>query len=448
MIVPFDDLELVHQSLRTLEPPHTHKFPRVNAQDCKLGPHSTLGRERFFKAGPRASALKGPGFIGGIGLGLGYISPVSMLIKWFPDRRGMATGMAIMGFGGGAMIGAPLAEMLMSIFKSATSVGAWQALATLALIYAVFMVGGAFGYRLPAAGWHPQRWTQPAQSSAAMITTRQVHFQNAPKTMQFWLLWVVLCVNVSAGIGVIGMASPMLQEIFGGSLMAQPDTSFVQLDATQRGLVATIAAGFTGLLSLFNIGGRLFWAALSDTIGRKTTYCTFFVLGMALYAAAPWAAHLGSKALFVGIFCIIVSMYGGAFATIPAYLSDLFGTQFVGAIHGRLLTAWSTAAIIGPVIVNYLREFALARGVPREHAYDRTMYILAAMLVIGLIANQMVKPVADRWCMSEKEVAAKLLPRCGVEQQSGPRTNPGPQCAAYDCAGTCRRSDQTRNGRA
>jgi len=216
----------------------------------------------------------------------------------------------------------------------------------------------------------------------------------------------VLCLNVSAGIGVIGIASPMLQEIFGGSLIDQSGVPFAQLDPAQRGRVAAIAAGFTGLLSLFNIGGRLFWASLSDKIGRKRTYCTFFVLGIALYASTPLSAHLGNNALFVSTFCIIVSMYGGAFATIPAYLADLFGTQFVSAIHGRLLTAWSTAGIIGPVIVNYLREFELAHGVPREHAYDQTMYILAAMLVFGFIANQMVTPVADRWFMSEREVAA------------------------------------------
>jgi MFS family permease len=358
--------------------------------------------------------LLGPGIIGGIGLGLGYISPVSTLIKWFPDRRGMATGMAIMGFGGGAMIGAPLADILMNAFKSPTSVGAWQTLAALAAIYSIFMLAGAFGYRLPPAGWRPEGWTPPDLSATAMITTHHVHFKNAHKTRQFWLLWAVLCLNVSAGIGVIGMASPMLQEVFGGSLIGQEGVPFMQLDAAQRGMIAAIAAGFIGLLSLFNIAGRLFWAALSDKIGRKTTYCVFFVLGIVLYAAVPWTAHSGSKALFVGLFCIIVSMYGGAFATIPAYLADLFGTQFVSAIHGRLLTAWSTAGIIGPVVVNYLREFEIASGVARENVYDLTMYILAAMLVLGFIANQMVTPLADHWFMTEKEVEALQASSSGV----------------------------------
>jgi len=348
----------------------------------------------------------GSGVIGGIGLGLGYISPVSTLIKWFPDRRGMATGMAIMGFGGGAMIGAPLADILMNIFRTATGVGVWQTFVAMAAIYFVFMLGGAFGYRLPPPNWRPDGWTPPPENAKSMITKHQVHLRDAHKTPQFWLVWFVLMLNVSAGIGVIGMASPMLQEIFAGSLIGHPDVKFGQLDADQRSVVAAIAAGFTGLLSLFNIGGRFFWASLSDKIGRKMTYYTFFALGIALYAAAPWAAHLGSKALFVAFFCVILSMYGGGFATVPAYLADLFGTQFVGAIHGRLLTAWSTAGIVGPVVVNYIREFQINAGVPRAQVYDFTMYILAAMLVAGFICNFLVKPVAQRWYMTEAEVAA------------------------------------------
>jgi len=348
----------------------------------------------------------GSGVIGGIGLGLGYISPVSTLIKWFPDRRGMATGMAIMGFGGGAMIGAPLADILMNIFRTPTSVGVWQTFVAMAVIYFVFMVGGAFGYRLPPTNWRPDGWTAPPENARSMITKHQVHLRDAHKTPQFWLVWFVLMLNVSAGIGVIGMASPMLQEIFAGSLFGQPDIKFGQLNDQQRVLVAAVAAGFTGLLSLFNIGGRFFWASLSDKIGRKMTYYTFFALGIVLYAASPWAAHIGSKALFVAFFCVILSMYGGGFATVPAYLADLFGTQFVGAIHGRLLTAWSTAGIVGPVVVNYIREFQINAGVPRAQVYDFTMYILAGMLVAGFICNLLIKPVDPRWYMTEEEVLA------------------------------------------
>ena len=348
----------------------------------------------------------GSGVIGGIGLGLGYISPVSTLIKWFPDRRGMATGMAIMGFGGGAMIGAPLADILMNIFRTPTSVGVWQTFVAMAVIYFVFMVGGAFGYRLPPTNWRPDGWTPPPENAKSMITKHQVHLRDAHKTPQFWLVWFVLMLNVSAGIGVIGMASPMLQEIFAGSLFGQPDIKFGQLNDQQRVLVAAVAAGFTGLLSLFNIGGRFFWASLSDKIGRKMTYYTFFALGIVLYAASPWAAHIGSKALFVAFFCVILSMYGGGFATVPAYLADLFGTQFVGAIHGRLLTAWSTAGIVGPVVVNYIREFQINAGVPRAQVYDFTMYILAGMLVAGFICNLLIKPVDPRWYMTEEEVLA------------------------------------------
>jgi MFS family permease len=346
----------------------------------------------------------GAGVIGGIGLGLGYISPVSTLIKWFPDRRGMATGMAIMGFGGGAMIGAPLANFLMNYFKTPDSVGVWQTFIVMAALYAVSMMCGAFGYRIPPAGWRPDGWTPPA--TKALITTRHVHLRDAHKTTQFWLIWAVLMLNVSAGIGVIGMASPMLQEIFAGKLIGMPDLAFNQLDTTQKAAIAGIAAGFAGLLSLFNIMGRFFWASLSDYIGRKNTYYAFLLLGIALYLLAPTAAHIGSQLMFVAIFCVILSMYGGGFSTIPAYLADIFGTQFVGAIHGRLLTAWSTAGIIGPVVVNYIREFQLAAGIPRAQVYDFTMYILAGMLALGVLANFFVKPLEDKWFMSDEEVAA------------------------------------------
>ena len=355
----------------------------------------------------------GSGVIGGVGLGLGYISPVSTLVKWFPDRRGMATGMAIMGFGGGAMIGAPLADLLMNFYKTPTSVGVWQTFLTMGAIYVVFMMIGAFGYRLPPAGWRPDSWTPPSEAKT-MITQHHVHLDNAHKTAQFWLIWAVLCLNVSAGIGVIGMASPMLQEIFAGNLIGQPGVTFTQLTPEQRTMVAAIAAGFTGLLSLFNIGGRFVWASLSDHIGRKNTYYTFFLLGIALYALAPWFAQIHSKVLFVLAFGIILSMYGGGFATVPAYLADIFGTQFVGAIHGRLLTAWSTAGIVGPVVVNYIREFEIAAGVPRDHVYDVTMYILAGMLIAGFICNFLVKPLADKWFMEPEEVAALQAKAAGA----------------------------------
>jgi MFS family permease len=358
----------------------------------------------------------GSGVIGGIGLGLGYISPVSTLIKWFPDHRGMATGMAIAGFGGGTMIGAPLANLLMNYFKTSTSVGAWQTFLAMAVIYFFFMMVGAFRYRLPPAGWRPEGWTPPSETKT-MITQHQVHLRDAHKTPQFWLIWWVLCLNVSAGIGVIGMASPMLQEIFSGRLIGHPELGFTALSADQKVAIAAIAAGFAGLLSLFNIGGRFFWASLSDYIGRKNTYYVFFVLGIALYASAPFFAQIGSKLLFVGAFCIILSMYGGGFATVPAYLADIFGTQFVGAIHGRLLTAWSTAGIIGPVVVNYIREAQLAAGVPRDHLYDFTMYILCGMLVVGLICNFLVKPVNSKWYMSEEDVAK--LQAAGAKSAAG-----------------------------
>ncbi|MCD9118379.1 OFA family MFS transporter [Pseudomonas bijieensis] len=349
----------------------------------------------------------GSGVIGGIGLGLGYISPVSTLIKWFPDKRGMATGMAIMGFGGGAMVGAPLAAALMSHFASPTGVGVWQSFLVMAAIYFVFMIGGALSYRVPPTGWKPEGWTPaPKKAANAMITHRHVHVNVAWKTPQFRLVWLVLCLNVSAGIGILGMASPLLQEVFGGKLLGN-DLPFGQLDATQLGQIAAIAAGFTGLLSLFNIGGRFFWASFSDYLGRKNTYFVFFALGFALYALIPNLGHLGSVALFVAAFCIILSMYGGGFATVPAYLADLFGTQMVGAIHGRLLTAWAAAGVLGPVLVNYLREYQLSIGVERAAAYDITLYILSGLLVLGFLCNLLVRPVADKYFMTDAELAAE-----------------------------------------
>jgi MFS family permease len=323
----------------------------------------------------------GSGVVGGCGLGLGYISPVSTLIKWFPDRRGMATGLAIMGFGGGAMIGTPLADALMRRFATPTSVGVWETFVVLGTIYFAAMIAGAFGYRLPPPGWTPQ-WGRSRDgagmemSPSPPLRPHSVPVSVAWKTRQFWLLWAVLCLNVSAGIGVLGVASPMIQEIFKGRV------------------TASAAAGFAGLLSLFNIGGRLFWASLSDRLGRKTTYGVFFGLGMLLYASAP-TAGAASLALFVAIFCVILTMYGGGFATIPAYLADLFGAGQVSAIHGRLLTAWSTAGVLGPVLVNYIREFQIGRGVRPSDAYTFTMYVLVGLLAIGFVCNFAVRPVSE-----------------------------------------------------
>jgi MFS family permease len=365
----------------------------------------------------------GSGVIGGIGLGLGYISPVSTLIKWFPDKRGMATGMAIMGFGGGALIGSPLAADLMKTFASATDVGVIPAFLVMAAVYFVFMMGGALGYRIPASGWKPEGWTPPAPNKNAMITQRHVHVSKVWGIPQFWLVWMVLCMNVSAGIGVIGMASPMLQEVFGGNLIGVAK-KFSELDKAQLAAIAGVAAGFAALLSLFNIGGRFFWASLSDQLGRRMTYVVFFVLGGLLYASIPGSAAAGNKLLFVAALCIILSMYGGGFATVPAYLADLFGTQMVGAIHGRLLTAWATAGILGPVVVNYMREYQLGLGLPRNQVYNQTMYILVGMLVIGLICNLLVRPVADKWFMSEAELAEekRLAHDRSVASDAGPGT--------------------------
>ena len=321
----------------------------------------------------------GYGVIGGCGLGIGYITPVSTLISWFPDRRGMSTGMAIMGFGGGALIASPLSDFLMRHFSTATSTGVVQTWVVLGLIYLAFMMGGAFGYRVPAEGWKPAGWQPPPESPTVLITQHNVTPHDAIRTPQFWLLWVVLCFNVTAGIGVLGQASAMIQEMF------------------KDKITPSAAAGFVGLLSIFNMAGRFGWASLSDKIGRKYTYMCFFVLGTALYALVPLAGRVGSVALFVACFCLIISMYGGGFATVPAYLADVFGTKYVSAVHGRLLTAWSAAGVFGPVLVNYIREFQIEHGIPKNQAYNITMYIMAALLVIAFFANLAVKPVAARY---------------------------------------------------
>ena len=319
----------------------------------------------------------GYGVIGGIGLGLGYISPVSTLIKWFPDRPGMATGMAIMGFGGGAFIASPLSVWLMGKFSTPTHVGVAESFIVLGCVYFVFMMVGAAIVRVPAPGWKPEGYVAPVVAQK-LISKNDVYVYDALKTPQFWLIWIVLCFNVTAGIGVLGQASAMSQEMFPGKV------------------TVAAAAGFVGLISLFNMLGRFFWASISDLIGRKNTYFCFFALGTALYILVPQTGSIGSVTLFVLCFCVILSMYGGGFATVPAYLKDMFGTRYVGAIHGLLLTAWSTAGVLGPVLVNYIRQYQIENGVPKAQAYNTTMYIMAGLLVIGFIANALVTAVHER----------------------------------------------------
>jgi MFS family permease len=337
----------------------------------------------------------GYGVLGGCGLGLGYITPVSTLIKWFPDRRGMATGMAIMGFGGGALIASPLSQVLLDHYKSPTSVGVAQAFVTLGAIYLVTMLAGAFLFRVPAPGWKPGGWQPTSARERSLITRRHVHVDSAIRTGPFYLLWAVLFLNVTAGIGILEQASPMIQEMFKGQVKA------------------SAAAGFVGLLSLFNMAGRFGWSSLSDRIGRKATYAIFFTLGPLLYVTLPHAGRIGSVALFVTCAVLILTMYGGGFATVPAYLSDIFGTQYVGAIHGRLLTAWSAAGVAGPVLVNYIREYQIKHGVPPAESYDVTMYLMAGLLVVGFVCNLAVRPVAERYYMSDDQLSAELrgLPR-------------------------------------
>ena len=337
----------------------------------------------------------GYGVIGGVGLGLGYISPVSTLIKWFPDRPGLATGLAIMGFGGGAMIGSPLGTRLMMFYKaSAHPIAAtWV---TMGLLYFVFMMFGVFTIRVPREGWKPEGWV-PKATHSTLISTHRVDVNAASRTPQFWLLWLILCMNVTAGIGILEQASPMIQDLFRGRISA------------------IAAAGFVGLLSLFNMGGRFVWASMSDFIGRKTTYFVFFVVGVLLYLALPLTGntHLNSVPLFVLIAGVLISMYGGGFATIPAYLKDLFGGYHVSAIHGRLLTAWSTAGIVGPLIVNGILDHYVANHLPKQQAYPVILHIMAALMVAGFIANLLVRPVAKKYWLESASSSSGTLSRAG-----------------------------------
>ncbi|MEX5294053.1 OFA family MFS transporter [Kocuria sp. CPCC 205268] len=329
----------------------------------------------------------GYGFIGGIGLGIGYISPVSTLIKWFPDRPGLATGMAIMGFGGGALIASPLSAALLNLYDPESGTPGWVAsgdavgklFLTLAVIYLAYMLFGAFTIKVPAEDWKPEGFDPSKVKSKALVTKNHVSARNAIRTPQFWLVWIVLFCNVTAGIGILEQAAPMIQDFFR------------QADGASLVTVA-VAGGFVGLLSIGNMGGRFVWSTTSDILGRKRIYMVYLGVGAVLYTVL---ALFGSTStlLFVLLAFVIISFYGGGFATVPAYLRDLFGTFQVGAIHGRLLTAWSAAGIAGPLIVN---AFLDAQGTPGEltsEAYRPALLTMVGLLVVGFVANLLVRPV-------------------------------------------------------
>ena len=345
----------------------------------------------------------GYGFIGGIGLGIGYISPVSTLIKWFPDRPGLATGLAIMGFGGGALIASPLSEKLLSTYASQPQDAIVPAFLTLAAIYVVVMTMGAFTVRVPADDWAPEGYTPPTEDrSKSMQTTANVTAAQAISTPQFWLLWVVLFCNVTAGIGIIELAAPMIQDFFGS------------IDAKE-------AAGYVGLLSLANMSGRFIWSSTSDVIGRKPMYMAYLGIGAILYFVLASSGTTG-VALFVLVTAVILSFYGGGFATVPAYLKDLFGGHQVGAIHGRLLTAWSAAGVAGPSIVNRIADNQTAAGKAGADLYELSLYIMVGVLIVGFVANLLVRPVAERHHLRTEErrrTAREPRPTAQTAEETG-----------------------------
>ncbi|MBQ1070382.1 OFA family MFS transporter, partial [Micromonospora sp. D75] len=334
----------------------------------------------------------GYGVLGGIGLGIGYISPVSTLIKWFPDRPGLATGLAIMGFGGGAMVASPLSRQLLSFYDAgydpsdSGSTASGSALVwlfvTLGIGYFVIMMFGVFNVRVPAPHWRPAGFDPSTVAEKPLVTTANVSAANALKTRSFWLLWVVLFCNVTAGIGILEQASPMIQDFFRDN-----GTSAVSVAA---------AGGFVGVLSLFNMAGRFVWSSTSDVIGRKPIYVVYLGVGMVLYLLLALVGQT-STALFVLLASVILSFYGGGFATIPAYLRDLFGTFEVGAIHGRLLTAWSAAGVAGPLIVNGFLDAQGEPGTLTAAAYRPALFTMVGVLAVGLVANLLVRPVPERY---------------------------------------------------
>jgi MFS family permease len=332
----------------------------------------------------------GYGVIGGIGLGLGYITPVATLMQWFPDRPGFATGIAMVGFGGGAMIGSPLAVKLMAHFRGPASLGISKTFIVMGTLYLIFMLFGVFLVRLPRAGWKPEGLAIQSPSPET-ARAQSVRVGDAPRTPQFWLLWLVICLNSIAGFGILEQASPMIQDFFGTGAIA--------------------AGGFVGVLSLFNMAGRFSWSATSDYIGRKPTFLIFFSLGIILYWLVPYTStnHFNSIIAFVLISGVLISMHGGGFSTLPAYAKDLFGPAQVGAIYGRLQTATSTAGILGPILVNYSRQHQLALGATKAGAYQFVLHSLIALLILGFVANLFIRPVAQKfWITKPSDVLATM----------------------------------------
>ncbi|MGO3178658.1 MAG: L-lactate MFS transporter [Brevibacterium linens] len=333
----------------------------------------------------------GYGVIGGIGLGIGYISPVSTLMKWFPDRPGLATGLAIMGFGGGALIASPMSNQLMALYGGGVDpehlvAGLTPTFVTLGIVYAVVIAAGAFVIRVPHPEWTPKGFDPSQVKAKPMQTKGNVSVRNAIRTPQFWLLWAVLFLNVTAGIGILENAAPMIQSYFG--------------------ITAAAAAGFVGLLSIGNMGGRFIWSTTSDYLGRKNNYMLYLGVGAILYLLVALFGG-DSLILFVLATLVIISFYGGGFVTVPAYLKDLFGVYQVGAIHGALLTAWSAAGVAGPLIVNSVVEAGEAAGKEGPALYTPGMFIMVGALVIGFIANALIRPVSEKHFEPEEDVKAK-----------------------------------------
>ncbi|PVZ04961.1 OFA family MFS transporter [Actinomycetospora cinnamomea] len=340
----------------------------------------------------------GYGGVGGIGLGIGYISPVSTLIKWFVDRPGMATGIAIMGFGGGALIASPVESALLGAFGR-TPGGLASTFAVMGVAYAIFMSLGWLLIRVPPEGWRPPG--APAESEDPAQQGPAVSVSKAVRLPQFWFLWIVLCFNVTAGIGILERADGIFRDFF------RTTTAEQQL--------AAAAAAFVAILSLANMLGRFVWSSTSDLVGRKNIYRVYLGLGALLYLAILTLGE-GNKVIFLIASLLILSFYGAGFATVPAYLKDLFGTYQVGAIHGRLLTAWSAAGVLGPLIVNAIVDASDAEGPAK---YTTSFIIMTGLLAVGFVANELIRPVDPKHYVSDAERAAPEGSAAAEERRQG-----------------------------
>ena len=294
------------------------------------------------------------GVIGGIGVGFSYIVPIAVLVKWFPDRRGLITGIAVGGFGAGALVTAPIATRLIQ------SVGVLHTFAYLGIAYLVITIATGYFMQSPPANWKPKGW-EPSSTQSAQRAARDYTLGGALKTWQWWALWTLLFLNTSAGISIISQESPMFQEIAKASVI--------------------VAAGMVGIASIGNAAGRIFWAWVSDAITRRWTFVVMFLVQVGLFWILP---SLSSVAILTVVSFIILMCYGGGFGTMPAFAADYFGSKNVGPIYGLMLTAWGTASAFGPLLIAHMRQ--------SSGSYASGIHVIACIMAVSAVLPALVAP--------------------------------------------------------